>query len=60
MRDSLQMEYDIGYFEGIRAAFMAFTNRMNAHPTTHAGIDDFLQWIQDELEDARVIRDGHP
>ena len=51
-------EYDIGYFEGIRAAFMAWNTLVGLTDTEH--IKSYLQWLADELEDARVIRDGHP
>jgi len=45
-------EYDIGYFEGIRNAMMAFHLDANAGDCVF-----FIDWLQRELEDAKRLRD---
>jgi len=51
-------EYNLGYFEGIRNAFMSWNTTVRLTESEH--IIAYLKWLADELEDARVLRDGHP
>jgi hypothetical protein len=46
-------EYDIGYFEGIRNAMVAFRQDANAGDCVF-----FMDWLQRELEDANRLRYG--
>ena len=52
-------EYNLGYFEGIRNAYMALAS-FNHHDDEILASQRFLEWIAKELADAKVLRDGHP
>ena len=46
-------DYDLGYFEGIRNAMMAFIQDEKS-----ADCVFFFGWLENELEDAKRLRDG--
>ena len=42
-------EYNLGYFEGVRAVLMAY----HSYPE----LDDFYHWLNRELKEAKKLRD---
>jgi len=48
-------DYDLGYFEGIRNAMMAF---MSAGWLNEEDLNNYRQWIMQELEEAKRLKDG--
>lgn len=49
-------EYNLGYFEGIRNAYMAWAS-FNHHDDHMLALQNFLEWIANELADAKKLRD---
>jgi len=48
-------EYNLGYFEGIRNAMMAF---MTADWLNEEHLNNYRHWLTDELGEAKRLKDG--
>ena len=49
-------EYNLGYFEGIRNAYMTYST-FNHHDDRELANQKFIEWISKELAEAKKLRD---
>jgi len=52
----MNKEYNLGYFEGVRNVYMAFSS-FHHHDDNALALQRFIEWIGEELAEAKRLRD---